>query len=418
MRSAALRFVLALVVETVEVLRAVHVQWHRTGHEHVGDVEVVHELTRPLVACEVVEQAWPGLARDGDGMAHSVGVLGASRVRAILQGGHDLADRLRVDPGLVRQQHDGDPGVVVTRHRVDPGPHRGGLPRHVLVVDHDLDVVAVGDRVGDREVVVTDDHDATVDAALPRGVEHVDEQRLAVELRQRLRPAETAAGPRGEHHGDRRVRWPLIDPPPPVGATVRRTTSEVAVAADTDTDAVLDRRWSAAVVTSSDGVAYGHRDDGSGDAVAHLLEDHGFSVVARRVVPDERGTIAETLRELASEDLALVAITGGTGFGPRDVTPEATRDVIEREAPGLAEAMRASGRTVTPMADLSRGVCGVLGRTLIVDLPGSPRGATESLSAVMEVLPHALDLLAGDTQHHPPGHGDEQHRPPGHADAD
>lgn len=186
--------------------------------------------------------------------------------------------------------------------------------------------------------------------------------------------------------------------------------------ADTDTDAVLDRRWSAAVVTSSDGVAYGHRDDGSGDAVAQLLEDHGFSVVARRVVPDDRSTIAETLSELATEDLALVAITGGTGFGPRDVTPEATRDVIEREAPGLAEAMRASGRAVTPMADLSRGVCGVLGRTLIVDLPGSPRGATESLSAVMELLPHALDLLAGDTQHHPPGHGDGRHHSPRHGD--
>ncbi len=173
----------------------------------------------------------------------------------------------------------------------------------------------------------------------------------------------------------------------------------------TGDDPVLDRRRTAAVVTASDGVASGHREDGSGAAVAALLEQHGFGVVARRVVPDERAGIATVLRELADDDLALVAITGGTGFGPRDVTPEATRDAIEREAPGLAEAMRASGRAATPMADLSRGVCGIRGRTLIVDLPGSPRGAVESLAAVIELLPHALDLLAGDTRHHPPGHG-------------
>ena len=154
-----------------------------------------------------------------------------------------------------------------------------------------------------------------------------------------------------------------------------------------------DARRRAAVVTASDGVTTGHREDRSGLAVAEQLTAAGFTVTAREVVPDERDRIADLLRRLCDTDrVALVAITGGTGFGPRDVTPEATRDVLEREAPGLAEAMRAAGRAITPMADLSRGVCGARGHTLLVNLPGSPKGATESLAAV-------LDLLAGDTQH-------------------
>ncbi|MCC5948492.1 MAG: MogA/MoaB family molybdenum cofactor biosynthesis protein [Nitriliruptoraceae bacterium] len=173
-----------------------------------------------------------------------------------------------------------------------------------------------------------------------------------------------------------------------------------------------DPRRRAVVVTASDGVASGHREDGSGDAVTDLLTDAGFTVVERLVTPDDRAAIAARLRERCDvgDAPALIAITGGTGFGPRDVTPEATRDVIEREAPGLAEAMRAAGRAVTPMADLSRGVCGVRGTTLIVDLPGSPKGAVESLTAVRGLLPHAIDLLAGDTRRHPPGHG--QHGEP------
>jgi len=159
-------------------------------------------------------------------------------------------------------------------------------------------------------------------------------------------------------------------------------------------------RRRAAVVTASDGVHHSTREDASGAAVATLLETRGFVVVERVVVPDDRAVIAATLVRLADvTGVALVAVTGGTGFGPRDVTPEATADVIERAAPGLAEAMRAAGRASTPRADLSRGIAGIRGTTLVLDLPGSPRGATESLEAVVDLLGHAVDLLAGDTAH-------------------
>lgn len=162
-----------------------------------------------------------------------------------------------------------------------------------------------------------------------------------------------------------------------------------------------DRR-TAAVVTASDGVAAGERSDRSGPVVVAQLLAAGFSVPIVEVVPDEREVIAATLRRLADEHaVPVVVVTGGTGFGPRDVTPEATMDVIDRAAPGLAEAMRATGRQHTPLADLSRGICGLRGRTLLLNLPGSPKGATESLDAVLGLLPHALDLLAGDTAHVP-----------------
>lgn len=166
----------------------------------------------------------------------------------------------------------------------------------------------------------------------------------------------------------------------------------------------------AAIVTASDGVSHGTREDASGDALAARLVAEGFEVVERVVVPDERDTIATALRRLADETGAgVVVVTGGTGFAPRDVTPEATEDVVDRRAPGLAEAMRAAGRASTPMADLSRATAGVRGTTLVLNVPGSPRGATESLDAVLPLLPHALQLLGGDTARHPDGHGDTPH---------
>jgi molybdopterin adenylyltransferase len=163
----------------------------------------------------------------------------------------------------------------------------------------------------------------------------------------------------------------------------------------------------AAVLTVSDGVAQGTREDGSGDAAAAMLREAGFEVVDRRVVPDDRTEIESALRELAGEN-GLIVSTGGTGFGPRDVTPEATRAVIDRDAPGLSELMRATGLAHTPMAALSRAVAGVVGTALILNLPGSPRGVQESLAAVLPVIPHALELLGGSTGAHPSGHRADQ----------
>lgn len=159
--------------------------------------------------------------------------------------------------------------------------------------------------------------------------------------------------------------------------------------------------FTAAVLTISDGVAHGTRLDGSGDALVDLLTTKGFVVGARLVVADDPAAIGEAIVKLA-EIARLVVTTGGTGFGPRDHTPEATREVIEREAPGMAWLMLQSGLASTPLAALSRGVVGTVGSALVVNLPGSPRGAIENLTALLPVLDHALELLGGQTEHSPP----------------
>ena len=154
----------------------------------------------------------------------------------------------------------------------------------------------------------------------------------------------------------------------------------------------------AAVLTVSDSSARGQRADLSGPAVAEILKKRNFAVVATEIVADDQSAIQEAIIRLAGK-ARLVVTTGGTGIAERDVTPEATRAICDRVLEGVAERMRVEGSKKTPLAALSRGICGVRGKTLVLNLPGSPRGAAESLEAVIDILPHALALLSGNTQH-------------------
>lgn len=156
----------------------------------------------------------------------------------------------------------------------------------------------------------------------------------------------------------------------------------------------------AKILVLSDAAAAGRRNDRSGPAVRECLEAHGWCVIALAVVPDDTEQIRSRLEAWTDADECdAVFTTGGTGLGPRDVTPEATRAVIEKEIPGLAELMRAEGIKKTRMAALSRGLAGVRRDKLVINLPGSPRGARESLESIVEILPHAIDLIQGRTAH-------------------
>ncbi len=157
-------------------------------------------------------------------------------------------------------------------------------------------------------------------------------------------------------------------------------------------------QFTAAVLTISDRSAAGERPDKSGPAVVAALEQAGFRIIAADVLPDERSRIEASLIQL-SETVNLILTTGGTGIAERDVTPEATRAVADRIVEGVAERMRAEGAKKTPLAALSRGLCVIRGNALIVNVPGSPAAAVESLAAVLPLLPHALELLAGNTDH-------------------
>ena len=164
----------------------------------------------------------------------------------------------------------------------------------------------------------------------------------------------------------------------------------------------------AAVVTVSDSAYRGERADKSGPAVRARLERLGFTVAPIVIVPDERPQIADQLSDLAdSGHYAAIFTTGGTGVAMRDITPEATRDVIDREIPGVGETMRTAGLAQTPLSPLSRATAGTRGRVLIVNLPGSPKGAVESLDAIAGLVPHMLQLLSGNTEH-------DSQRPPKH----
>lgn len=154
---------------------------------------------------------------------------------------------------------------------------------------------------------------------------------------------------------------------------------------------------SVGVLTISDKGSWGERKDESGEAIARLLQDHGYTIIRKGIVPDDQKEIAETLIAWVDSDrLPLIVTSGGTGLSPRDVTPQAMREVIDFEVPGMAEAMRSASLRKTPHAMISRAMVGVRKTSLIINLPGSPRGALENLSVVLPALTHALEKLAGD----------------------
>ena len=155
----------------------------------------------------------------------------------------------------------------------------------------------------------------------------------------------------------------------------------------------------ARVITISDRVSTGERQDVSGPLARDLLRTQGFEVEDVQIVADDLEAIVLTLRRAVAEDVALIVTTGGTGLAPRDVTPEATAEVLDRDLLGLAEVMRSDGRTHTPLAALSRGLTGSAGRSLVVNLPGSPKAVEQGLAAIADVIPHALEVLRGSGRH-------------------
>jgi len=158
-----------------------------------------------------------------------------------------------------------------------------------------------------------------------------------------------------------------------------------------------DMGFRAVIITVSDRGARGEREDGSGPEIARMLEAAGLEIIGRRIIPDEKEMIRQMLLEWCDGgDADLILTTGGTGVSPRDVTPDATREVIDREIPGMAEAMRRQSAAVTPHAMISRALAGIRGRTLIINLPGSPKGARENLSVLLPALTHAIEKIKGD----------------------
>ena len=156
---------------------------------------------------------------------------------------------------------------------------------------------------------------------------------------------------------------------------------------------------STAVITISDKGSRGEREDISGPLLVEMLKENNFDVTTTSIIPDEKEMIESTLIDLSNKNIALILTTGGTGFAPRDITPEATKAVIERETPGLSEIMRAESMKITPFGCLSRGVSGIRHNSLIINLPGSPKAAKENLMTIIKILPHAFKMFLGDSSH-------------------